>query len=113
VTERTAEIALQLTASVARLTPITELIENREIVRFTPPISERLSRSCSPRSDSAKSYENPARRTRVEKCVSFPGVLKRHLSVHLWGSQKSVGFLTNSRVGVECPSVCEESEKSR
>jgi hypothetical protein len=32
-------------------------------------------------SDSAKTDEKPGRRTGAEKCVSFRGVLKRHLSV--------------------------------
>jgi hypothetical protein len=41
-------------------------------VRILPPISERLTVSRSPRPDSAKTYENPARGTVYRKTCDFP-----------------------------------------
>jgi len=49
--------------------------------RILPPISGRFIRSRSLRTDSAKTYENPARGTACRNTDEFPGPSRRHLSV--------------------------------
>jgi hypothetical protein len=50
-------------------------------VRISPSAGGHFACFCRLTPYSAKTYEFPARRTRVEKRVSCRGVLKRHLSV--------------------------------
>jgi hypothetical protein len=57
--------------------------------RILPPISGRFIRSRSLRTDSAKTYENPARGTACRNTDEFPGPSRRHLSVDFCRSRKN------------------------